>query len=105
MPQSKPPAKVIRIDFVDTGQDCIAWYVRNRSIIDCEPCVPRTWVGIHVIGTPEAGKCPRILNRERQYIEYPCEIAAVTELPTEEAEKAIERWKDFMLEELGSDDE
>ena len=32
---------VYRLEFADHGQDCTAWYVRNRAIIDCEPCPPR----------------------------------------------------------------
>ena len=104
MARQKPPAPVVKIDFADNGQDCTTWYVRNRVIIDCEPCLPRTWVGVHVVRPPLVGQEPRIMTRERQYIDFPCEITGVMELPRAEADEVVARWKDFMREELGSDD-
>lgn len=101
MARQRPPAPVLKIDFEDNGQNCTTWYVRNRAIIDCEPCAPRTWVGTRVVRPPAAGHYPQIMTRDRKYMPFPCIVVAVTELPQEEAERVIARWKDLMLEEDG----
>lgn len=101
MARQKPPAPVVKIDFADNGQDCTTWYVRNRIIIDCEPCLPRTWVGVHVVRPPLR---PAAAHHDARAAIHrlPVRLPGVTELPREEAELVIARWKDLMREELGS---
>lgn len=104
MARQKPPAPVFKIDFEDAGQLFTTWYVRNRAVIDCEPCLPRTWVGTRVVRPSVAGEKPHIMTRDKKYITLDCPVVAVTELPQAEAEQVIARWKDLMREELGSED-
>ena len=80
MARQKPPAPVFKIDFEDAGQLFTTWYVRNRAVIDCEPCLPRTWVGTRVVRPAVAGEKPHIMTRDKKYITLDCPVVAVTEL-------------------------
>lgn len=99
MARPKRPAPVLKVDLEDHGQDFLTWYVRNRIVIDCEPCQARIWIGTHIARLPVVGEKLRIMNRhQRKYVELNYPVEAVTQLNDEQAGEVIARYRDTMKE-------
>ncbi|TCW00432.1 hypothetical protein [Biostraticola tofi] len=91
--------ETIKVTFADRGQDFIAWYIRNKKVIDCQPFQGSVWVGTRIIGRPIVGKRLAIITRDgcMGQLGYPVEcIETLSVDETDKVETYYQGWLEII---------